>query len=100
MQTIGDLSGLSELEFEARRAKIINDHMKSLPEDQRKKALAFQLQLDLKRETMGPEAFMEHCFKQMGTNLEKISSHFEVLKALVCPPPSLPNYADERKAKI
>ncbi len=101
MQPIEDLSGLSELEFERRRSQILTDHIMSLPEDRRKQAYAFQLELDAKRLRMSPEAFMLHCLTEARKNLEVIGSKFEVLQAKMgLNPPSLPNYADERKAQI
>jgi hypothetical protein len=101
MQSIEDLSGLSELEFERRRSQILSDHIKSLPEDRRKQAYALQLQLDLKRAKMGSEEFMKHCLREATANLETIGSQFEVLQAKMgLNPPSLPDYTNERKAQI
>lgn len=99
MQPIEDLSGLSELEFEARRSRILSDHIKSLPEDRRKAAYLFQLQLDLKRMSMSSNEFMIYCFKEAGHNMDSIVSKMEVIQAkLGLNPPSLPDYANERKA--
>ena len=99
MQPIEDLSGLSEYEFEARRSKIISDYIKSLPEDRRKKAYVFQLELDLKRIKMEPQAFMAHCFSEVGQNLERTSELFQVVQAKMGFAPPLSSYTGELKIK-
>lgn len=101
MRVIGDLSHLSDDEFEARRQQIIRDHIASVPENQRKKIIAFQMALDLKRGTIRSEAFIEYCFKEVGKNLEQMSELFEVAGAMMgLNEPSLPDYTNEREPKI
>jgi hypothetical protein len=67
------LADLSPKEFELERMKIINEHLDSLPHEQRAKMLAFQIGLDVKREQMAAEEFMAYLVRQMGENFENMS---------------------------
>jgi len=77
-----DLSSLSELQFELRRRTLIREYIDLLPEHQRKKAISFQLQLDLKRLELGSKGFIDHCFAEINENLLNLSDQFVCLKNL------------------
>ena len=68
-ETLSSLAG-DKLKFEAERARIINEHLNSLPPERRSEMLAFQLRLDLVRAMMTPEEYISYCADQMNENLE------------------------------
>ena len=109
MESIPDLSGLSELEFEAERCRIINRHLQSLPEDMSRKMRLFQMSLDVDRirlqkihgNMQGGIIFMRDCFEKIGENLTNLSDAYgSIGHAAQLTQPSLPNYMDERISKI
>lgn len=108
MQAIPDLSGLSDIEFEAARCRIIADHLSSLPKEQAYKMRVFQMNLDVQRAKLqdqygmkeGGVRFMHDCFKGIGENLENLSDAYVSLgHELGVLKPALPDYANERVTK-
>ena len=105
MESIPDLSGLSELEFEAERCRIINSHLHSLPEDVSRRMRLFQMNLDVDRmhlqkihgDMQGGIIFMRDCFRKISENLANLSDAYgSIGHAAELTQPSLPNYANER----
>lgn len=72
MEDLSYLAGLSELEFEAERCRIIKQYLDNLPPDRRKKAQALQMQLDVERSTSTPEVFLASLVGRIRENVENM----------------------------
>lgn len=78
--SVETLFGLTGIEFERERDRIIREHLNSLPEEQRKKAFLLQIELDLKRETMSPAEFDSYLQMLITENLENLADQMIALK--------------------
>jgi Protein of unknown function (DUF3135) len=61
-------------EFERERSRIIRAHIESLPEERRKAAYAFQLELDLKRLHLSGSDFMTYCIAKITDNMDQLQT--------------------------
>ena len=69
--------------FENERTRIIESYIKSLPENRRKIAYAFQLQLDLKRYSLSSADFIAYCVAKIGENAEQLQALIQTLDITV-----------------
>lgn len=89
-----DLSKLKSLspdsvEFDDERARIIRDHIMSLPPEKRNQAYAQQCRIDLARETMPREQFEAFLWKDMAENLANLADAMGALTSLIAGSPAV-----------
>lgn len=70
------LAGLSDLEFEAERCRLIGQEINNAPPELRSKLLVAQMELDQLRNKTTPEQFMTMALRQATENMENISDSF------------------------
>lgn len=80
------LAKLSPAEFEAERARILNEHIAQVPLEHRENAQALQDQLDLDRKSMSSLEFLESLTFQMRENMDNICDQFQVIASIVQEP--------------
>jgi hypothetical protein len=82
---LGDLLNLppNTVEWEAERARLINDAINEAGPELRPKLTALQASLDVLRETMPPDQFLRYLMLEIQENLENMSDQFVMLKNTV-----------------
>jgi hypothetical protein len=80
---LSHLAGLSEMEFEAERNRIIREYIFSLPEGRRKAAYLYQLRVDKERIERSPEDFTRWLGAEMVENLLNLEDALSALKQAV-----------------
>lgn len=83
--SVDTLFGLTprSVEWEAERARIIHEFIKSLPPERQKKALLTQLEIEVKQLELGPTEFDHWLWSQITENLENLSDQLVAVKHLV-----------------
>jgi hypothetical protein len=82
---LGDLLNLppNTVEWEAERARLINNAINEAGPELRPKLMALQASLDVLRETVSPEQFLHFLMLEIQENLENMSDQFVMLKNTV-----------------
>jgi hypothetical protein len=83
MWDVSSLYGLTGMEFEMERNRILSEYILSLPEEKRKVAYAKQLEIESVRISADDEEFNKWLMSQISENLGNISDQFVAMKHLI-----------------
>jgi hypothetical protein len=81
--SVESLFGLSGIEFEIERCRIISDYLKTLSPAAAERARLFQADIDGKRREMSPEAFSAWLWMSMSENMENTIDQFGHVKQII-----------------
>ena len=87
MWDVSGLYGLTGMQFEIERNRIISGHILSLPEKHRKAAYTKQIQIDMHRISKNDAEFNAWLAVEIKDNLENLSDQLIRLKNIIDGPP-------------
>jgi hypothetical protein len=88
-QDLSYMSMLTEESFERERARLIRDHILSLPEGQRKRIYAYQCQIDVARMTLSSEEFLKWMAREAHNLAENLVDAIGQLNGILVGPPTV-----------